>query len=492
MGTPKNSTMHTKTAYMVIDTGTGNLRVALAAPDGAVLGVARENVLYVKDPAYPESIFFDPGLIWEQIIRLSKKVRQQTPQISIRAVTATSQREGIVLIDRHGRHLIGLPNIDHRGREWEDLISDKDRVYQLTGRYPTSLFSALKLVGVRERLPDLWSQFSTFMSISDWIQFVLSGVRHYEPSQASETLLFDVEKGNWSGELAELFQIPFDILPELRPSGSILGKVQPARASELGIPADAVVIVGGADTQLAVESTNPAVNDVIIVSGTTTPIVKVTNEYQTDPEQRTWSNRHSTKGEFILEANAGVTGLNYQRLKEIFYPNEGYDIIESELAETDHTQCVASLGSLIASEKSPLTQGGFIFDAPVSHRLTRGSFVFATLWDIACSIRENYSILCEVSPHHEAHIWACGGGVQSRTLRQFIASLLNKKILIRNSYRQSSVVGGAFICNSALGEGGRLPETTEMVEPADQAYYTELYEKWKKTRATFKQAYRNE
>lgn len=481
----------TKTGYLIMDIGTGNVRVALVRPDGTVLDVKRENVLYEKDTRYPESIYFDPEQLWEQIIRLSGKVLKNSPGVTVRALTATSQREGIVLLDSRGNPLIGLPNIDHRGREWESLITDPDSVYQLTGRYPSSLFSAFKLVGIRQRRPELWTRFSHFMSISDWIEFRLSGVPHYEPAQASETLLYDVEKGRWSDRLCDLFQLSTAILPELRASGTVLGGILPDRARELGVSGESVVIVGGADTQLAVRSTQPSLDDVIIVSGTTTPIAKVTGNYLTDPAQRTWTNRHATAGSFILEANAGVTGLNYQRLKEIFYPNEGYDVIEAELAETDHSQCVASLGSLIASEKAPLTRGGFIFDAPISHRLTRGSFVFATLWDIACSIRENYSILCEVSGHDQDHIWACGGGVQSRTLRQFIASLLNKKIQIRNSYRQSSVVGGAFICNEALGEAEHLPETTEIVEPAAQSAYAALYERWKKTRDAFKQTYRN-
>lgn len=483
--------MNTKAAYMVIDTGTGNLRVAVSSPDGTILGIERENVVYEKDPNYPEAIYFDPQRLWEQIVRLSAKVLATISDISILAVTATSQREGIVLVDPKGDHLIGLPNIDHRGREWEEIIADKSRVYKLTGRYPTSLFSALKLTGIRHRRPEIWNRFSTFMSISDWIQFRLSGVLHYEHSQASETLLYDVEKGQWSDELCSLFDLSPAMLPELRLSGSVLGQILAGRAAELGISREARVIVGGADTQMAVRSTAPSLDDVIIVSGTTTPIVKVTGEYITDKGERTWSNRHAAENEFILEANAGVTGLNYQRLKEIFYPNEGYDVIEAELAATDHSQCVASLGSLIASEKAPLTRGGFIFDAPVSHRLTRSNFVFATLWDIACSIRENYAILCEVNGHRQAYIWACGGGVQSRTLRQFIASLLNKTIKIRDSYRQSSVAGGIFTCNQALGEKEYPPKTTETIEPQQQEYYAERYQEWKQTRDTFKQAYRN-
>lgn len=479
--------MSRSNAYLIIDVGTGNLRVAVACPEGSILAIARENVRYEKDANYPESVYFDPAQLWKQIQRLSAKVLAQAPGMSIVALTATSQREGIVLVDEAGNGLAGLPNIDHRGRQWEDLITGKSRVYQLTGRYPTSLFSAFKLIGTRNGRPEIWDRVSTFMSISDWIGFRLSGLPHYEHSQASETLLYNVEKASWSDELCDLFDISPGMLPGLRSSGSVLGTIVPERARELGITENAQVIVGGADTQLAIESTSPAVDDVVIVSGTTTPIVKVTGDYITDSRERTWSNRHTAEGKFILEANAGVTGLNYQRLKEIFYPNEGYDIIESELAETDHTQCVASLGSLIASEKAPLTRGGFIFDAPVSHRLTRGSFVFATLWDIACSICENYAILREVDGHDKDYIWACGGGVQSRTLRQFIASLLNKEIRIRDSYRQSSVIGGVLTCNRALGEENSPPKTMETIAPRRQEYYADLFGEWKRTRETFKQ-----
>src|SRR5690606_2678821 len=121
---------------------------------------------------------------------------------------------------------------------------------------------------------EIWERFSTFMSISDWVEFRLSGVIHYEHSQASETLLYDVEAGRWSEELCSLFGFPQGILPELRSSGSLLGRILPEQARLLGISPDARVVVGGADTQLAVRSTAPSVDDIVIVSGTTTPIIK--------------------------------------------------------------------------------------------------------------------------------------------------------------------------------------------------------------------------
>lgn len=472
--------------HLIVDIGTGNARVGVVSTDGEILSIKRENVHYITDENYEESIYFEPDELWSQITRLSKEALQEAGDIDIRAITATSQREGIVVVDREGNSLLGMPNIDHRGRKWEKDLKDKDLVYELSGRYPTSLFSAFKLVGLRAVYPDQFAKVSCVMSISDWIQFKFSGVEVYEHSQASETLLYDVEAKKWSDVLLSLFDLSMSILPELKDSGSILGKILPAVAEQYGISKDAVVVVGGSDTQLAIRSMEPSPNDVVIVSGTTTPIIKIVSTFEKDPDQRTWTSRHIDKDNFILEANAGVTGLNYQRLKEIFYPNEGYDVIEKELAETTYFQCVASLGSLIADEEEPLVKGGFIFNAPVSHQLTRGSFVFSILWDIACSIYENYKFLCDVSSHNESYIWACGGGVQSRSLRQYLANLLGKSIRIRNTFRQASVLGGAFICNEALGIPNETPSVLEETFPREQEKFESLYQEWKKARKTFK------
>lgn len=478
--------MATKEAYIVIDIGTGNVRVAVTSQAGKILGIERENIEYIKDEHYPESLYFEPLRLWEQIIKLTKKALQQAGKVTVLAFTATSQREGIVLLDEAGHSLIGLPNIDHRGREWEDIICDKSNVYRLTGRYPSSLFSVMKLIGIRERRKELWGKLNTFLSISDWMEYMLSGVVHYEHSQASETLLYNVAEKDWSAELCAAYNIDPALLPVLTHSGTILGTIKTEVAEILGIFSDAKVIVGGGDTQLAIMGVQPETHDVVIISGTTTPIIKLTSGYVVDEKERTWTGRYTDKSSFMFEANAGVTGLNYQRLKEIFYPNEDYDVIEKELSAIKNFQCVASLGSLLADEKSPLTKGGFLFDAPVSHQLTRASFVWATLWDIACSIYENYKTLDEVSPHNKDYVWACGGGVQSQTLRKFIAALLNKKVKIRNSYNQSSVVGGMLICNAALGKEQPVTLECETAEPLANEQYHAFYNEWKKTRLSFK------
>ena len=477
-----------KDAYIVIDIGTGNARVAVVQPGGQVLSVARADIRYMKDERHPDALYFDPPALWATITDLAKKALAASPGVQIMALTATSQREGVVLINNKGQAVTGLPNIDHRGREWEDRIGDKSRIYQLAGRYPTSLFSAFKLLGIREKRKEHWKDLAVFLSISDWVTWQLTGIAQYEHSQASETLLYDIAKKEWSEELCGLFGMDKKLLAPLADAATIAGTLTKDAAAAWGLPADTVVVTGGGDTQLAIKSARPSVDDVVMVSGTTTPLVKLVNTYTIDPRERTWTSRDVEHGRFVLEANAGVTGLNYQRLKEIFYPNESYALIEKELAENKHSSCMASLGSLVAGEKIPLTKGGFVFPAPVTHALTRSCFVRATLLDMAFSIAENYNILYEVAGHEPDYIWACGGGLQSPALRQFIADSIQKEIRLREGYEQSSAAGGALVCNEALNISPELSDKMERVVPSGEDTIAALYSAWKQTRDCFRQS----
>jgi autoinducer 2 (AI-2) kinase len=480
--------MSLQEAHLVLDIGTGNVRSAIVATNGAVLGVARADIRYYRDELYPESIYFKPQELWGQLQDLTGEAMAAAGKVKLIGATTTSQREGIVVISNSGEAVIGLPNIDHRGREWEDLHADKSRIYQVSGRYPTSLFSAYKLIGIRERRPEIWENLSFFLSISDWAAWELSGVARYEHSQASETLLYDVASGNWSEDMCALFSIERDFLPSLAQSGTVLGTISLKVAAAWNLSDDMEVVVGGGDTQLAIKSTSPSVGDVVIVSGTTTPIVKLEGGYLTDTQERTWTSRDIHPARFVFEANAGVTGLNYQRLKEVFYPNESYEVIEQELLQIDHS-CVASLGSLVAGDKKPVIRGGFIIPVPVSHELKRSSFVWATLLDIAFSIADNYKVLAEISGHDAGFIWACGGGLQSRTLRALIAAVTGNEVRVRSGFEQATVVGAAMICNESLGLTSEMQEAsifTSPVDPREVEKYKSLYRQWKDTRENFR------
>ncbi|MCY7822170.1 FGGY family carbohydrate kinase, partial [Bacillus inaquosorum] len=306
----------------------------------------------------------------------AKRALSRSHDIDIIGLTSTSQRQGIVLIDQNGDSFLGLPNIDNRGREWEESIPNQEEIYSCTGRLPTALFSALKLYGLKERQPSLWKKTASFTSISDWVTYQLSGILTYEPSQAIETLLFDVKQNTWSEEMCGIFGFSPSILPPLVRAGTAIGTITNEYASELGLSIHAKVIAGGGDTQLAVKSTGAALKDIVIVSGTTTPITKITADHD-DTKHKAWLNCHTEHGQWLVETNPGITGLNYQKLKQIFYPNESYAVMEEEISAIakEDNACVAALGSYLSAEKNALTRGGFLFDAPLSAHLKRAHFV---------------------------------------------------------------------------------------------------------------------
>ncbi len=474
-----------KEGYIVFDIGTGNARVAIVGVTGEVYIIEREDIVYHPEALYSDSRYFSPDVLWKQIVKLAQTALEKTPNVKIIGITSTSQRQGIVLIDQEGHSFIGLPNIDNRGREWEKEFIQRDFIYEVTGRLPSALFSVLKLVGLEKKQKSLWDNIYAFTSISDWVTYKLSGVISYEPSQATETMLYDVRKHEWSDQMCELFGIPRTILPELKKAGSVLGNVLPSVAEELNLSVHVPVIVGGGDTQLAIESTFAKVNDFIVVSGTTTPICKVVDQYIVDQEKRVWTNAYTRENRWLVETNPGITGLNYQRLKKIFYPNETYQQIELEINELNNFQCVATLGSHLSEERNASKRGGFTFNVPIDHELTRAHFVAASLWEIACSIKWNYDILTSVAPCEQNYVWACGGGFQSKILAEYVASLLGKDLYIRKGYEDSSVVGAAVIANDTLGKQSKLSDTYEVIHPSKTLDSTKIYDEWKQAQRFF-------
>src|SRR5690606_40996725 len=71
-------------------------------------------------------------LFRSQIKGLVMRVLAEAGPVQITAITATSQREGIVVLDNEGSPIIGMSNHDNRGREWESMVAAKDLVCTLT------------------------------------------------------------------------------------------------------------------------------------------------------------------------------------------------------------------------------------------------------------------------------------------------------------------------------------------------------------------------
>ena len=464
--------------YVVIDIGTGNLRVAIVTTEGEILAINTNDVNYIKENKYVSACYFNPKEMLDEIQTLILKSIDEAGDIQIEAITSTSQREGIVLMNDVGKPLIGIPNVDNRGQEWENDFKYNNDIYNTTGRWPTTVFSALKLYGIQNEEKELWNEIAYFTSISDWVGYELTGNLVYEESQASETLLFDINQAEWSIKMCEVFGIPFEWLPNVVESGTVQGELLLEKSETLSVKKSIPFIVGGADTQLAVKGTQIEKEDTVLVSGTTTPIVKIIDEYLSDEYQRCWISRNVNPNEFMLETNAGVSGLNYQRLRKIFFSDKTFDEIEDKVSSISEPKILASLGTLVFDKNLPLYNGGFIMNAPVNHDMKIEDFIYAVIFDIAASIKYNFDVLNTISPVDKDYIYGCGGGFKGKVLPQLLADLIGKNIIVKNGFSQASIMGGVVICNDALNINNVSFSNLKRFEPNSDNDISHFYDKW--------------
>ena len=237
--------------HLLIDLGTGSTRAALVSSDGTMVAIRSFFNRYYRDEAYPDAQYFLPEEWEAEILRCCRELHEEHPEIRVRAVSAAGARQSIVLLDREGRAFYGLPNIDNRGREFMGEIQDQAQIYERSGKWVTEDFCAAKLLGLRKRRSVLYDRIGTVLSLSGYIAWIFTGNSVFEPSQACETQLYDLEMRGWSNFLCRAYGIDKAILPPIAMAGDSAGPILPALREEFGMAADARFIVGGADTQAA-------------------------------------------------------------------------------------------------------------------------------------------------------------------------------------------------------------------------------------------------
>lgn len=437
--------------YLTVDLGTGNSRVALVRSDGHILGLRTYGNIYHRDDAYEDGTYFLPDEWAPNILQGCRELCREHPDVRIDAVTAAGARQSFVLLDEKGEAFYGLPNIDNRGRAFMGEVPDHETIYRLSGKWATEDFGAAKLMGLRRVRPQLYGRVRTVTSLSEWIGWMFTGRAVMEPSQACESQLYDIGRRTWSQALCAAYGLDGAILPPLQAAGTAVGPILPALRDELGLAPDAVFIVGGADTQIALLQTGAKPGELAVISGTTSPVITQVDGTFYDPEQRIWVDMGLGGENCLAEMNPGVTGLNYQRLYDSLLRDWSYEQLEQAYAQKTDFACTASFSSLLFYQRRSLRHGGFFMASPMAPGLDPVDLGWAVLGDIACSIHEQAAHLAKLTGLDAGRILGCGGGFQSPTLCQMLADLSGRELCLRPGFAQATVMGLTGLCNGHFG-----------------------------------------
>ena len=224
----------------------------MIAADGRVTGRGyREVPQYFPEPGWVEH----DALEILECVKLAASDAMRGANATPDAAGITNQRETIVVWERAS----GRPV--HRALVWQDrrttprcaeLASRTTWINDRTGLLPDPYFSATKLEWLirDQRLLERYrARELAAGTIDSWLVWQLTGggVHATDPTNASRTLLYDINTHAWSGELCELFGVPMEILPEVRRSSGDFGV---ARRDVLGAEVPITGIAGDQQSAL--------------------------------------------------------------------------------------------------------------------------------------------------------------------------------------------------------------------------------------------------
>ncbi|MCR5107158.1 MAG: glycerol kinase GlpK [Lachnospiraceae bacterium] len=445
---------------MALDQGTTSSRCIIFDKSGNIKTVTqREFTQY-----YPRSgwVEHNPLEIWstelsvamEALAVLSLKCED------IASLGITNQRETTIIWDKNTGEPV-YNAIVWQCRRTADMIDEivskgySEKIRSITGLVPDAYFSASKIKwildnveGVRERADKGELLFGT---VDTWLIWKLTkgSVHATDYTNASRTMLFDIHKLEWSDELLEIFDIPKQLLPEVRPSSYIFGHTE---ESVLGgrIPIGAAA----GDQQSALFGQCCFNNgDVKNTYGTGSFILMNTGKKPVNSSNgllTTIAAGEDDTPDYALEGSVFVAGACVQWLRDEMKLVENAAKTQKcaeKAEEPEGVYMVPAFTGLGAPYWNPYARGS-IFG--ITRGLNRDQFIRIALESIAYQSYDVFKAMEEDAGVSINNLKVDGGASANDFLMQF-QSNISGCIVKRPSCIETTALGAAYLAGLAVG-----------------------------------------
>src|SRR3569832_1217704 len=221
---------------LALDQGTTSSRALLFGRDGHIAGMCQQEFRQ----NFPQAgwVEHDPIDIWQTQLGVAQQLlkEQQIRASDIAAIGIANQRETAILWDRQS----GTPV--HNAIVWQDrrTVDICERlnaegkapiVHKKTGLLIDPYFSGTKIKWMLDHVPGLRVRVLrgelAFGTEDSWLIYKLCGEHVTDISNASRTLLFNIESMQWDEELLDMLDIPPSILPKTVPNSCVVRQTKP-------------------------------------------------------------------------------------------------------------------------------------------------------------------------------------------------------------------------------------------------------------------------
>ncbi|HZM86891.1 MAG TPA: glycerol kinase GlpK [Blastocatellia bacterium] len=457
---------------LALDQGTTSSRAILFDRQGRATAVAQQEF----EQLYPQPGWVEhrPEDIWSSQLNAAQTVLREADVKAdqIAAIGITNQRETTVIWDRETGEPI------HNAIVWQcrRTAADCDRMraeglapifQQRTGLVLDAYFSGTKVRWLLDNVPGARERASrgrlAFGTVDSWLIWKLTGGRVHatDPSNASRTLLFNIERGEWDDELLAALDVPREVLPHVAPSSALIGETDSALFGR-GIP-----IAGNAGDQQAAlfgqvcttpgMSKNTYGTGCFMLLNTGTELV------------RSKSNLLTTVGwqidtapiEYALEGSVFIAGAAIQWLRDglkIISSAAETEAMATSVEDNGGVYFVPAFVGLGAPHWDQYARGTIV-------GLTRGStrehIARAALESIAYQTSDVLRCMRDDSGIDLTELRVDGGAVRNDFLMQFQADILGIPV-VRPANTETTAAGAAFLAGLAVKFWAGTDELSEL------------------------------
>lgn len=483
-----------------IDLGTSSLKTIVLSREGNVL--SSDAVDYQFDSPVQGYAEQDPQVWWKAcvttIINAVRKAGIKAEEIA--AAGFSGQMHGVVTLDKN--YQVIRPAILHcdarSGEQVEKVNSlippEKRQKLFRNPVYPG--FMLTSLLWIRDNEPGNFERIAHVCSPKDYIRYLLTGVFSSEYSDASATLLFDIEKNCWSEEIISLTGLPREIFPECTEPTAVSGRISPAAAALTGLSTSTLAAAGGGDlTMMAVGNGMVRNGDGILNIGTSGQVSFQIDKPVINPALNTnmFSSYHS--GRWVLYGATMSAGLCLKWWRQNT-GNPPYELVNKLVAEAAPGSGGVIFYPYLNGERCPhlMSDISSCF-LGVNQSTGYGEMTRAVMEGVVFNLRQCAEVCSQLGFTANTYL-ASGGAARSDHWTQIMADVFNKPVK-RVIGEEQACLGAALTAGAAAGFWSSLPEAADEVVryqdriftpiPENAAIYDEYYRIFRDTFPLFSQ-----
>ncbi len=446
---------------LALDQGTTSSRAIVFDRDGKMRAI--EQAEFRQHFPQPGWVEHDADDLWRSQLSTARGALRGAgvEADDVAAIGITNQRETAVIWDRTtGRAL-------HNAIVWQDrrtavtcdaLRADghEDRVRRITGLLLDPYFSATKLSWMLDRTPGLRERAErgevAFGTVDSWLTFKLTGgTRHVtDVTNASRTLLFDIEQLDWSEELLRLFNVPRAVLPEVLPSTAAFGMTRPdifgAPIRIAGIAGDQqAALVGQAGFTCGMGKNTYGTGSFVVLNTGDTIVrsnegLLSTIAFGFEPKRVTYA----------LEGSIFVTGAAVQWLRDglgIIERSSDIEILARGAGDSGGTYFVPAFAGLGAPYWDPYARAMLI---GITRGTTRAHIARAALEAMGYQSAEVIAAMQRDAKLTLSELRVDGGAALNDIAMQFQADILGVDV-VRPQVTETTALGAAYLAGLQTG-----------------------------------------